>query len=71
MQHSICNLKLNVPNEFPVVFHISSNYDYHFITKELANTIEGQFECLTKNADFSVPLEKEVRKTDKMLMKVL
>ena len=35
--HSICNLKLNVPNEIPVVFDNGSNYDYHFIIKELAN----------------------------------
>ena len=33
--HSICNLKFNVPNEIPVVFHNGSNYDYHFIIKEL------------------------------------
>ena len=31
--HSICNLKFNVPNEIPVVFHNSSNCDYHFIIK--------------------------------------
>ena len=35
--HSICNLKFNAPNETPVVFHNGSNYDYHFIIKELAN----------------------------------
>ena len=39
--HSICNLKFNVPNEIPVVFHNGSNYDYHFIIKELANKSEG------------------------------
>ena len=27
---SICNLKFNVPNEIPVVFHNGSKYDYHF-----------------------------------------
>ena len=31
--HSICNLKLNVPNEIPVVFHRGSNYDCYFIIK--------------------------------------
>ena len=25
---SICNLRFNVPDEIPVVFHRSSNYDY-------------------------------------------
>ena len=49
--HSICNLKLNVPNEISVVFHNSSNYDYHFIIKELANEFEGKFECLGENTE--------------------
>ena len=44
--HSICNLKFNMPNEIPVVFHNGPNYDYYFIIKELANEFEGQFECL-------------------------
>ena len=44
--HSLCNLKYNVSNEIPAVFHGASNYDYHFINKELANGFEVQFECL-------------------------
>ena len=44
--HSICSLKFTVPNEIPVFFHNGSNYDYHFIIKELANEFEGQFEFL-------------------------
>lgn len=35
--HSLCNLRFNVLNEIPVVFHNGSNYDYYFILKELAN----------------------------------
>ena len=35
--HSICNLRFNVPNKSLVVSHKDSNYDHHFITKELAN----------------------------------
>ena len=61
--HSICNLKFSVPNEIPTVFHNVSNYDYHFIIKELANEFEGRFECLGENTEkyktFSVPIEKE------------
>ena len=34
--HSICNLKYSVPKKISVVFHNVSNYDYHFIIKELA-----------------------------------
>ena len=60
--HSICNSKFNVPNEIPVVFHNGSNYDNHFIIKELANEFEGQFVCLGKNTEnyknFSVSIKK-------------
>ena len=60
--HSICNLKFNVPNEIFVVFHNSSNYDYNFILKELANELEEQFECLGENAEkyksSSFPIQK-------------
>ena len=38
--HSICNLKFNVPNEIPVVFHNGSNHAYHFIIKELENEFD-------------------------------
>ena len=47
--HSICNLTFKMPNEIPAVFHKDSNYDYHFVIKELANELEGQFECLGQN----------------------
>ena len=46
--HIKCNLKFNVHNEIPVVFHKRSNYDYHFFIKELAKGFEEQFECLGK-----------------------
>ena len=44
--HSVCNLKFYLPKEISVVFHNGSNYDYHFIIKELANEFKGQLECL-------------------------
>ena len=34
--YSICNLKYSVPKKVSIVFHNGSNYDYHFIIKELA-----------------------------------
>ena len=62
--HSICNLRFNVP----LVFHNGSNYDYHFIIKELLNEFEEQFECLGENTEkhktFSIPIGK-VTKFDK------
>ena len=38
-----------MPNEIPVVFYNGSNYDYHFIIRELANEFEGQYEWLREN----------------------
>ena len=67
--HSTCNLKFNVAGEISVVFHNSSNYDFHFIIKELANESEGKFECFGRNTEkhktFPVPVEKEVINIDK------
>ena len=47
--HSICNLKYNIPKETAVVFHNASNYDYHFIMKELAKESEQTFDCLNES----------------------
>ena len=33
------------------VFHNGSNYDYHFIIKELTNEFEEIFECLGENTE--------------------
>ena len=52
--HNICNLRFNVPKEIPVVFHNGSNYDYHFIIKELANEFKGQFEWLGEIQDSTI-----------------
>ena len=66
--HSICNLKCNVPNEISLVFHHGSNYDYHFIIKELAIEFEGELKYLGENTEkyktFSVPIEEEVTNID-------
>ena len=53
----------NVPNEIPAVFHKGSNYDHHFIIKELANKFEGNLNEQYKT--FSVPTETEVINADK------
>ena len=42
---SVCNSKFSVPKEIPMVFHNGSNYDYHFITKEVAKEFERKFTC--------------------------
>ena len=49
--HSICNLKYSVPQKILVVFHNESNYDYHFIIKELAEEFKKQFTCVGENTE--------------------
>ena len=64
-----------MPNEIPLVFYNGSNYDYYSIIQELENEFKGQFECLGENIQkyktFSVPIEKEVTKLIKIVMKAL
>ena len=58
-----------MPNEIPVVFHNGSNYDYHFILKELPKSLKENLNVLGKNTGkykiFSVPIKKEVKKINK------
>ena len=60
----VLNLRYKIPKKIPVVFHSGSIYDYHFITKELAKELEGQFECLGENIEkyitFAAPTKKEL-----------
>ena len=72
--HDICNLRFKIPKGIPVVFHNSSTYEYHFIIKELAKELEGQFECLGENTEkyinFSVPVKKELDNDKKITYKI-
>ena len=51
-----------MPNSYS--FHNGSDYDYHFIMKELAEKFKKQFTWLGKNTKkhikFTVPIKKEV-----------
>ena len=49
--HSICNLKYSIPKNISIAFHNGSNYNYHFIIKELAKELKKQFTCLGENAE--------------------
>ena len=72
--HSICNLKYSVPKKNSIVFHNGSNYDYHFIINEQEKEFEKQFTCLGESNEkcktFTVLMEKEVTRTDKMEKKL-
>ena len=67
--HSTYNLKHSVPKRIPIALRNGSNYDYHLIIKELAEEFVKQFSCLGENTKnyitFTVPIEKEVIRTDK------
>ena len=58
--HSICNLKYSVPKQISLVSHKESNYNYHFIIKELAeefkNTLLVQEKTLKKYITLTVPI---------------
>ena len=68
--HSICNLKYSVPKKNPTVSHSGSNYNFHFIIKEIAEEFKKQFTCLGENTEehitSTVPVEKEVARIDKI-----
>ena len=51
--HSIFNFKKSIPIKITVIFHtmIGSNYDYHFITKELAEELKRQFTYSGENTE--------------------
>ena len=65
---SIYNLKYSVPKKIWIVSHNGSNYDYHFVKKELEEELKKDT-CLGENTDkyiaFTVPIEKEVTRIDK------
>ena len=43
--HIICNSKYSVPRKILIDFHNGSNYNYHFIIRELAEEFKKQFTC--------------------------
>ena len=57
----------------PIVFHNGSNYDYHFIIRELADEFRKQFTCSGENTEkyiiFTVPIEKKSYKSFQKLQK--
>ena len=65
----MCNLKHSIHKEIAIIFHNGSNYDYHFVVKQLAKEFERQFTYLGENTEkyitFSVPIEKEATRVDK------
>ena len=46
-----------IPKRIPLVFHNGTNYDYHFIIKELAKVFEGVIIVLKKMLENTKPLQ--------------
>ena len=67
--HSICNLKYSVLKKIPIALHYVSNYDHHFIIKELAEEFKKQFAVLGENIEkyitFTALVEKKVTRIAK------
>ena len=63
-----------MPKKIPIVFHNGSNYDYHFIIRELAEEFKKQFTCLGENTEkyitFTAPIDKKLRELIKMEKKL-
>ena len=57
-----CNLKNSSPKKFIQLYN-GSNYDYHFIIKQLTEEFKKQFTCLGENTEkyitFTALIEKE------------
>ena len=56
--HSVFNLRFNMPNKIPVVFHNGTNYNDHVIIREFKGKFEYLRENIEKYKTFSVPIEK-------------
>ena len=67
--NNMCNLKYSGPKKIIIVFHNGSNYDYHFMIKELPEEFKKQFTFIGENIEkyitFTVSIEKEVTRIDK------
>ena len=55
--------------------HNESNYENHFIMKELAKDSEGEFNCVEENIEkyktFPVPVTKEVKRIARFMVSLL
>ena len=57
VSHSICNLKFNVPNEIPVVFHNGSNYDENFIIENSHMNLSENLNTLGTTQKSTIPFQ--------------
>ena len=70
-QKSLLKIKIIEKLEAIAVLQENTDYEFHFIIKELANEFQGQFECLEVQNFFCSNRKKKLEKLIKMLMKIL
>jgi len=59
--HSNCNLNYKDSHYIPVVFHNLSDYNAHFIIKEIAIAYEGQVELFSITKEKYISFTKNVK----------
>ena len=69
LRMALCSLKYSLPKKLPIDFHNGSNYDYHFILKEVVEEFKKQFTRLGENTEkyitYAALIEKEITRIDK------
>ena len=66
---SICSLSYKVPKQIPVVIP-NAGYDTHFITEQLAEEVDGQFDCIGENIEKYITLSVPIKKNLIMVKKI-
>ena len=61
--HNACNLNYQESFNIPVVFHNLTNYDAHFIIKQVANEIEGSIKVIPTTLEKYISIIKYVENT--------
>ena len=63
--HNKCNIKYQIPEFFPVIFHNLSGYDSHFFIKKLGytnkNTKSDELACIPNNEEKYTSFSKEIK----------
>ena len=63
--HNKCNIKYQIPEFFPVIFHNLSGYDSHLFIKKLAytnkNTKSDELTCIPNNEEKYISFSKEIK----------
>ena len=59
--HNKCNIKYQIPEFIPILFHNLSGYDSHLFIKKLAYTMPGELTCIPSNEEKYISFSKEIK----------